>query len=91
MKIRNFSRSLKKPVSRENWENYVFTFQFLNDEIDQNTNFVKCQMAFFGSITVNSITQKLKSKRLVYLSFLWFLKEQEKIFYTFSRIPIFLA
>ena len=44
----------------------MFTFQFLSDEIDQNTNFAKLpggEMAFFG-ITVNCITQKLKSKHL---------------------------
>jgi hypothetical protein len=48
----------------------VFTFQFLNDRIDQNTNFAKlvmCQMAFFG-ITVNFIVQNLKNKHLVCLS-----------------------
>ena len=30
----------------------MFTFQVLNNEIDQNTNFAKCQMSFFG-LTVN--------------------------------------
>ena len=43
-------------------------------------------MAFFG-ITVNFIIQKLKSKHLVCLSFLWwqvFLRERGKIFYTYS-------
>ena len=43
-------------------------------------------MAFFG-ITVNFIIQKLKSKHLLCLSFLWwqvFLREREKIFYTYS-------
>ena len=42
---------------------------------------------FFG-ITVNLITQKLKSKHFVCLSNLWwqvFLREQEKIFYTYSK------
>ena len=43
----------------------------------------------FGRIRVlvNFIIQKLKSKHLVCLSFLWwqfFLREQEKIFYTYS-------
>jgi len=41
----------------------VLIFQFLSDEIDQNTNFAKLpsgQMAFFD----NFITQKLKSKHL---------------------------
>ena len=50
-------------------------------------------MAFFG-ITVNVIIQKLKSKHLVCLSFLWrqvFLREQqEKIFYTYSGPNPFL-
>ena len=41
----------------------MFTFQFLNDKIDQNTNFDKCQMAFFGK-GENFIIQKLKSKYL---------------------------
>ena len=43
-------------------------------------------MAFYG-ITVNVIIQKLKSKHLVCLSFLWrqvFLSEWQKIFYTYS-------
>ena len=43
-------------------------------------------MAFFGAI-VNFITQKLKSKHVACLSFLWwqvFLREGEKIFYTYS-------
>jgi hypothetical protein len=43
-------------------------------------------MAFLG-ITVNFIIQKLKSKHLVCLSFLWwkiFLREREKIFCTYS-------
>jgi hypothetical protein len=43
-------------------------------------------MPFFG-ITVHCIIQKLKSKHLVCLSFLWeqfFLREQEKIFNTYS-------
>ena len=42
-------------------------------------------MFFFG-INVNIITQKLKSKHLVCLSFLWwevFLREREKIFFTY--------
>ena len=40
----------------------MFTFQsckFLNDKIDQNINFAKCQIVYFG-ITVNFIIQKLK-------------------------------
>ena len=43
-------------------------------------------MVFFGR-TVHFITQKLKSKHLVYLSFLWwevFLREREKIFFIHS-------
>ena len=40
----------------------------------------KCQRAFFG-ITVNFIIQKLKSKDLLYLSFLWG-------FFTHIAIPI---
>ena len=45
-------------------------------------------MAFFG-ITVNFIIQKLKSKHLVCLNFLWwqvFLREQEKMFYAYLHI-----
>ena len=48
-------------------------------------------MAFFG-ITVNFVIQKLKSKQLVCLSFLWwevFLRELEKVFraqYSFGAI-----
>ena len=44
----------------------MFTFQFLNDKIDQNTNFAKLpigKMTFFD-ITVNFIIKKLKSKHL---------------------------
>ena len=44
-------------------------------------------MAFFG-ITVNFMTQKLKSNQLICLSFLWWhvlLREREKIFYAYSR------
>ena len=43
-------------------------------------------MAFFG-ITVNVIIQKLKSKHIVCLSFLWwevFLRERGKTFCTYS-------
>ena len=49
----------------------MFTFQFLNDKIDQNTNFAKLPSAkwlFFGT-TVNFSLQILKSKHLVCLSF----------------------
>ena len=52
----------------------MFTFQFLNDKIDQNTNFAKWLSAkwlFLVCIIVNFIIQKLKSKPLVCLSFLW--------------------
>ena len=42
------------------YEFAMFTFQFFKDKTDQNTG-----------INVNFITQKLKSKRLVCLSFLW--------------------
>ena len=39
---KKFSCPLKKKLSTEKIEtNQVFTFQFLNDEIDQNTNFAK--------------------------------------------------
>ena len=31
----------KKTVARENWDKLFSTFQFLNDKIDQNTNFAK--------------------------------------------------
>ena len=49
----------------------MFTFQFLNDKIVQNTNLAKLPVpnGFFG-ITVNFIIQKLKSKHFVCLSFL---------------------
>ena len=49
------------------------TFQFLNDKIDKNTNFSKlpCTKWLFFGITVIFIIQKLKTKCLVYLSFLW--------------------
>ena len=83
----------KKPVNRENWDK-VFTFQVLNDKFLPN-----CQVPnyFFGT-TVNFIIQKLKSKHLVCLSFLWwqvFLREWEKIpFLTFPAcfsIPIIFS
>ena len=51
----------------------MFTFPFLNNKIDQKTNFAKLPITkwlFFG-ITVNFIIQKLKIKHLVSLSFLW--------------------
>ena len=80
----------KKPVARENWDKLSVYFSILNDEIDKKHQFcqiAKCQMAFFG-MTENFIIQKLKSKQLVCLSFLWwqgFLREWEKISYTYSR------
>ena len=64
----------------------MFTFQFLNDKIDQNTNLAK--LPGIKWLWYNFIIQKLKSKHLVCLSFLWwevFLREREKIFCTYSR------
>ena len=54
-----FFRSLKKELSPEKTE---FTFQFLNDKIDQNTNFAKLPSAkwLLYSTTVNFSIQKLK-------------------------------
>ena len=82
-----FSRSLKK--TRENWDKlsvHFSIFEWWNWPKHQFCQIAKCQMAFFG-ITVNFIIQRLKSKHLVCLSFLWwqvFLREREKIFFTHS-------
>ena len=69
-----FYLALSKNLSPEKTEtSKVFTFEFLNDEIDQNTNFAELPSAkwlFFG-INCNSIISKLKSKHLVCHSFLW--------------------
>ena len=54
----------------------MFTFQSLNDEIDQVPNI---------DISVNLIFQKLKSKHFVCLSFLWwqvFLRDWEEKYFT---------
>ena len=51
----------------------MFTFQFFNDKIDQNTNIAKLPCAkwlFFIYVPVNLIIKKLKSKHLVFLGFL---------------------
>ena len=60
------SRSLKKTSDQQKLRLQSVYFQFSSDKIDQNTNFAilsSGEMAFFG-ITVNFITQKLKSKHL---------------------------
>ena len=71
----------------------MFTFYFLNVKHWPKHKFcqiAKCQMPFL----VNFIIQKLKSKHLVCLSFLWwqvFLRgQQEKIFYTYSGPQTYL-
>ena len=75
--------SSKNPVTRENWDKLSVCFSILTEKIDQNTNFAKLPSAkwlFFWCI-------KLKSIHLVCLSFLWwqvFLRQREKIFYTYS-------
>ena len=77
----------EKLPTRENWDKlsvHFSIFEWWNWPKHQFCQIAKCQMSFF-SITVNFITQKLKSKHLVCLSFLWwqiFLREREKIFYT---------
>ena len=81
------------------WAKYFLLFpqkkhatreKLINDKIDQNTNFAKlpCAKCLFFGITLSFIIQKMKTKQIVYLSFLWwqvFLREWEKIFYTYSR------
>ena len=67
----------------------MFTFQFLNDKIYSYIKKKPYGTWQFGKIGVlaNSIIPKLKSKHLVCLSFLWrqvFLREWQKIFYTYS-------
>jgi hypothetical protein len=66
----SFSQKNLSPVKTE--KNYVFAFQFLNDKINQNTNFAKLPRDkwLFFYITVNFIIRKSKSNRLVCLSFL---------------------
>ena len=73
----------------------MFTIQFLIIKLAQTLVLPNCQVpsGFFG-INVNIITQKLKSKHLVCLSFLWwqgFLREREKIFSTYSGPEQYLA
>ena len=87
-----FSRSLKKASHQKKTECLLFNFQFLNDKIDQNTNFAKLSSAkwlFFG-IIVNFAIQKLNSKHLVCLSFLWwevfFEGTRENILHIFRAI-----
>ena len=62
----------------------MFTFQFLNDKIPKATILPNCQVPKgFLYITVNLIIWKLKIKRLVCLSFLWwqvFWGNERKIF-----------
>ena len=83
---KDFYLILKKPVTRENWDklrvNFVI-FEWWNWSKHQFCQIFKCQMAFFG-ITVNFITQKLKSKHLVCLSFLWW-----QVFFEGTRENIF--
>ena len=85
-----FSLVLSKNLLPEkNLTNKVFDFPFLSNEIDQNINFAKFpsdKWPFFVK-TVNFITQKSKSKHFICLSFLCcqgFLRERDKIFYTYS-------
>ena len=56
------SFSQKKPVTRKNRDNktnQVFTLEFFNDEIDQNTNFAKLPQAkchsFFTFSSTNAV------------------------------------
>ena len=78
------SKKNLSPVKTET--NYVFAFQFLNDKIDQNTNFAKLPRDKWLFL-YNCKFYHQKSNCLVCLSFLWrqvFLREQEKMFYTNS-------
>ena len=69
----------------------MFTFPFLSDRIDQRTNFAKllCSKMAFLDITVNFITQKLKSKHLaisVFSSQSFFEGTRGKFFHIFRAL-----
>ena len=85
--MKNIStRSLKKTVTRENWDKlsvYFSILQLYQWKLLGVRQFDKI------SVLVNFINQKLKSKNLVCLSFLWrqfLLREREKIFHIFQTI-----
>ena len=87
----------QKNLSQEKTEtNKVFYFQFLNDKIYSYITKSHLALWQFGKIgvLVHFVIQKLKSKHLVCLSFLWwqgFLREREKIFSTYSGPEQYLA
>ena len=69
IRLKYFLSFPQKNLSPEKTDtNEVFTFQFLNDQIDQNTHFVKLQIGNW--YYCKFIIKKLKSKHLVCLSFL---------------------
>ena len=76
----------KKPCHQRKVRKTKCNFQFLNLQLYQKSHLGSWQLGKIV-VLVNSITQKLKSKHLFCLCFLWwqvFLREREKIFYTYS-------
>ena len=78
-----FFPSLKKHVTRENWDKLVVYFQVLNDEIDQNTSFSTCcifillcwtgldQFLTTATCTITSVLSKKLSHFDTYFFELW--------------------
>ena len=86
------SDTLEKTPIRENWDklNTYLLFNFWMIKLTITPILPSCQVPTNGIFWYigNFIIQKLKSKQLVCLSFLWwqvFLREREKIFYTYSK------
>ena len=63
----------KKPATRENWDKlsvYFLIFEWQYLQLYHEKPFGAWQFGKIG-VFVNFITQKLKSKHLIFLSFLW--------------------